>query len=105
MPVKRVYIFRSDDSAGVSERLKKLQVFIDGGHMPEDVSLRAYRSSEDDGLLLESWMYPDAEAEADSAAVLADLLAEVRPASSSSEHSYAAGLGMLSDRNSVFWND
>lgn len=103
LEIKRVYIHKSDDSAGVQARLKRLETFIASGQVPDGVSMRAYTSQEDDTVVVETWMFESSETETAATAVLADILAEVRPGDRPASH--GTDLGPLGDRDRLYWND
>ncbi|MGC6484403.1 MAG: hypothetical protein ACON4P_01925 [Candidatus Puniceispirillales bacterium] len=103
MKVKRLYIFKADDAAGAQARLARLKSFVETAALPDSVSIRAYTSQEDSTMIVETWMFDDDAAEAAAQPLIAEILADVRPADTPASH--AAGLGVLGDRDRLYWND
>ena len=103
MKIKRVYMFKAENRVSAAARLDKLRDFAVSDHMPDGVSVRAYTSREDEALIVETWGFESPDHEKAVAPQLADILAEVRPASV--QGSYSNDLGALSDRDALYWDD
>lgn len=99
MRVKRLYIQRFSDGVALAQRRDTIEQSVQNYPNSEAISLRVYLSEDDESILMEKWIFADAETEAhfkESVSPLFDNLPEA---------DFDDDLGDLTLRKDVEWDE